>query len=92
MTLFRHLLLKLAKGNKQGADMKWGFNEWMHGSSGHPMGFDKQAWSAAMYLYAEHAVQTRQLLLFDALLHAKPASAVAAEHNDFTIRAGGGPT
>lgn len=86
------LLVKLAKGNREGADMKWGFNEWMHGSSGHPMGFDKQAWSAAMYLYAEHAVQTGQLLLFDALLHAKPASAVAAEHNDFTIRAGGGPT
>ena len=86
------LLVNLAKGNKQGADMKWGFNEWMHGTSGHPMGFDKQAWSAAMYLYAEHAVQTGQLLLFDALRRAKPAAAVAAENNDFTVRSGGGPS
>jgi hypothetical protein len=72
--------------------MKWGFNEWLHGTSGHPIGYDKQAWSAAMYLYAEHAVQSGELLLFDTLVQAKPAAAAAAENNDFFIRAGGGPT
>jgi hypothetical protein len=64
----------------------------MHGETGHPMGYDKQAWSAAMYLYAEHAVNTEKLPLFDELLQAKPASAVAAENNEFAIHAGGGPT
>ncbi|MDQ7024185.1 MAG: glycoside hydrolase 100 family protein [Anaerolineae bacterium] len=87
-----NLLIKLATGAKEGADMDWGFNEWMHGKTGHPMGYDKQAWSAAMYLYAEHAVQTGQLPFFNALIKAKPPSAIAAENNDFTIRAGGGPT
>jgi hypothetical protein len=44
-----------------------------------------------MYLYAEHALQTGNLPLFDALIAAKPATAVAAENNDFAVRAGGGP-
>jgi hypothetical protein len=44
-----------------------------------------------MYLYAEHAWQTGKLPLFDALITAKPAAAVAAENNDFSIRAAGGP-
>lgn len=86
------ILHLLAKACKQGTDGKWGFNEWMHGDTGHPMGFDKQAWSAAMYLYAESAVQNNQLLFFDDLLASKPESAVLAENNDFSIHAGGGPT
>lgn len=85
------LLVSLAKANKQGLGQKWEFNEWLHGESGHPMGFGQQAWSAAMYLYAEHAVRTGELPLFDALFSAKPEAIVARENNDFTIRAGGGP-
>jgi hypothetical protein len=63
----------------------------MHGESGHPMGFARQAWSAAMFLYADHAVHSGQLPLFDALQSSKPALAVAAEVNEAIIRPGGGP-
>ena len=56
------------------------------------MGFPQQAWSAAMYLYADHAIRTGQLPIFDELLAAKPASAVTAEVNDVIVRAGGGPS
>ena len=86
------LLIALAKGNQQGINSAWEFNEWLHGQSGRPMGFTQQAWSAAMYLYAEYAVRTGKLPLFDALIAAKPAVALAKENNEFTIRAGGGPT
>ncbi len=86
------LLVSLAKANKQGLDQKWEFNEWLHGESGHPMGYGQQAWSAAMYLYAEHATKTGHLPLFDELLAAKPEKVIATENNDFTIHAGGGPT
>jgi hypothetical protein len=85
------LLLLLAEANRQGSDQEWEFNEWMHGESGHPMGYAKQAWSAAMFLYADHAVQTGRLPLFEDLLAAKPAPAVAAEVNSPIMRAGGGP-
>ena len=85
------LLLLLAQANSQGIGHDWEFNEWMHGESGHPMGFGRQAWSAAMFLYADQAVRTGQLPLFEALLAAKPASAVAAEVNEAIIRPGGGP-
>lgn len=86
------LLVSLAKANKQGNESLWGFNEWMHGESGHTMGYDKQAWSASMYLYAEQAVKTGELLLFDDLLKSKPAAAVAVENNTFGVQPGGGPT
>lgn len=36
------------------------FNEWFHGKSGKPMGFGGQSWSAAMLLYADQCVRTRQ--------------------------------
>jgi hypothetical protein len=55
------------------------------------MGYEQQAWSAAMFLYAEHAVRTGTLPLFDELLAAKPAAAVASENNEFHISGGGGP-
>lgn len=84
-------LLSLAKANREGNDEAWEFNEWLHGESGHPMGFGQQGWSAAMYLYAEHAVETGRLPLFDGLLTAKPATLVANENNNFSMRAGGGP-
>ncbi|HBY97594.1 MAG: hypothetical protein M5U01_35625 [Ardenticatenaceae bacterium] len=85
------LLGQLAEANRQGTDSEWEFNEWMHGESGHPMGFAQQAWSAAMFLYAEHAVLTGELPLFDALLAAAPAPALATEVNDVIMRPGGGP-
>ena len=85
------LLGSLADANRQGTNEAWEFNEWMHGESGHPMGYGKQAWSAAMFLYADHALRTGELPLFDQLLAAKPQSAVAAEVNEVFDRAGGGP-
>jgi hypothetical protein len=85
------MLVSLAEANRQYAADEAGFNEWLHGESGNPMGFDQQAWSAAMYLYAEQAVATRRLPLFDDLLAAKPSSVLAVEINDIIIRPGGGP-
>ena len=85
------MLAALAEANRQGTTYEWSFNEWLHGASGHPMGYEQQAWSAAMFLYAEHAVRTGTLPLFDELLAAKPASAVASENNEFHIASGGGP-
>jgi len=85
------LLVLLAKANSESIGTDAGFNEWLHGKTGHPMGFAEQAWSAAMFLYAEHALQTGELPLFDALQAAKPAPAVAAEVNDMFIHPGGGP-
>jgi hypothetical protein len=85
------LLGSLAEAVRQGTSEAWDFNEWMHGESGHPMGYAKQAWSAAMFVYAEHALCTGGLPLFDQLLAAKPPSAVAAEVNEVFDRAGGGP-
>jgi hypothetical protein len=84
-------LLSLAHANRQGVNYAWEFNEWLHGERGHPMGFAQQAWSAAGYLLADHAVHNGQVPLFDDLLAAKPPSAVAAEVNDFFVPAGGGP-
>jgi hypothetical protein len=85
------MLVSLAEANRQGTLYEWTFNEWLHGSSGHPMGFEQQGWSAAMYLYAENAVRTGKLPLFDELLAAKPIQAVAGEDNQFHVAAGGGP-
>jgi hypothetical protein len=85
------LLAALAEANRQGMDGDWEFTEWMHGESGHPMGFSQQAWSAGSFLYADAAVRTGRLPLFDDLLAAKPASAVAAEQSDLAVRPGGGP-
>jgi glycogen debranching enzyme len=85
------LLLSLADANRQGIYKPWEFTEWLHGDSGHPMGYAQQAWSAATFLYADHAVRTGKLPLFDDLLAAKPAAAVAAEVNEAFDHPGGGP-
>ncbi len=88
------MLLALAKAGREGINEEWEFNEWLHGERGHPMGYGQQAWSAAMYLYAERAVEAGRadaLPLFGDLLAAKPEAARAAENNAFTIHAGGGP-
>jgi hypothetical protein len=63
----RNLLHDLAQANKQGVRDEWEFNEWLHGETGHPMGYPLQAWSAGMYIYAYHAVKTGETPLFDAL-------------------------
>jgi len=85
------MLVSLAKANQQGQNEVWEFNEWLHGQSGHPMGFGKQAWSAAMFLYAENAVRNGRLPLFENILAAKPAQAVAVEQNELYDHPGGGP-
>ena len=40
------------------AGKPWEFNEWLQGRTGQPMGSPLQAWSAGMFLYADHAVRT----------------------------------
>ena len=62
-----NLLGDLAEANRAGAREEWEFNEWLHGETGHPMGYPFQAWSAGMYVYAYHAVKTGTTPLFDAL-------------------------
>jgi hypothetical protein len=44
-----------------------------------------------MFLYAENALRTGGLPLFDGLLAAKPPTAIASEVTDLIGRAGGGP-
>jgi len=84
------LLVRLAEANQQGSRAPWEFNEWMHGATGHPMGYAHQAWSAAMFLYADQAVAGGGLPLFDDLLAAKPRKAREAEVDDAYIHPGGG--
>jgi hypothetical protein len=50
-------LASLTVMNRVGREGEWGFNEWFHGLSGEPMGYDGQSWSAATYLYAVDAVE-----------------------------------
>lgn len=47
-----HELVKLAQVNRLGRAQEWEFNEWVHGTTGRPMGKAYQAWSAAAYLRA----------------------------------------
>ncbi len=56
---------KLAQMNKLGVRDDWEFNEWFHGTSGRPMGFAGQSWSAAMYLYAQDAVMHGEVSVFN---------------------------
>ena len=64
MTEARNLLGDLAAANRLGEHEEWEFNEWLHGESGHPMGYPFQAWSAGMYIYAYHAVKSGDIPLF----------------------------
>ncbi|MBL8057933.1 MAG: hypothetical protein JNK29_14610 [Anaerolineales bacterium] len=61
------LLEDLARACQLGVREPWEFNEWLHGETGHPMGYAGQAWSAGMYLYAYEAVRQRRAPLFDDL-------------------------
>ncbi len=45
-------------------DLEFGFNEWIKAQDGKPKGQDWQTWSAALYLYAAHCVQTRNVSFF----------------------------
>jgi hypothetical protein len=45
----------------------WAFNEWHHGVTGRPMGKPHQAWSAAMLLFAQRAVESGQVPCLSAL-------------------------
>lgn len=57
MSEARQTLENLAKANYIGKNFEWEFNEWLHGSTGNPMGKEKQAWSAAMYIFAYNCVK-----------------------------------
>lgn len=90
MTEAECLLDLCAQANRRGHAQDWEFNEWMHGETGRPMGYPQQAWSAAMFLYAEHAVRTRTLPLFDELRAAQPYH--ETETGELVYRQpGGGP-
>lgn len=47
-------LVRLAQMNQLGRDQEWEFNEWLHGSTGRPMGKAFQAWSAGSFIHACH--------------------------------------
>jgi len=47
--------------------VKFGFNEWIKGQDGKPMGQDWQSWSASLYLYAARCVELRKTPFFDAM-------------------------
>lgn len=48
-----------------GKTRAWGFNEWFHGLSGEPMGYDGQSWSAALYVFAHDAVRQGRVPVFN---------------------------
>jgi len=52
------VLESLAASLRPGRKAEWECNEWLHGETGRAMGAPYQAWSAGMYIYAEHAVNT----------------------------------
>jgi hypothetical protein len=48
---------RLAEANARSENQRWGFHEWLHGISGEPRGAPDQAWSAATFVMAYHALQ-----------------------------------
>ena len=60
----------------RGKQQKWGFNEWHHGLSGRPMGYDGQSWSTAMYIFAQDAVENSRVNILNqkSLGHIRPKS------------------
>jgi glycogen debranching enzyme len=61
-------LERLALLNQQGQREAWEFTEWAHGTSGRPMGFPGQSWSAALYVYAYECVKRAATPFFAAPL------------------------
>ncbi|MBV9281254.1 MAG: glycogen debranching protein, partial [Chloroflexi bacterium] len=62
----RAQLERLTEMNRRGKTREWGFNEWFHGLSGRPMGYDCQSWSAALYLFALDCVECGRVRVFNA--------------------------
>ncbi len=62
----RKQLDQLAEMNSLGVRGDWEFNEWFHGTSGRPMGYAGQTWSASMYIYAHDAVERGIVNIFNA--------------------------
>jgi hypothetical protein len=58
-------LSRLTDMVRAGRTREWEFNEWFHGLSGRPMGFAGQSWTAAMYLFAHHAVAQGRVSVFN---------------------------
>jgi hypothetical protein len=58
------VLTELVRSSRAG-DLEFGFNEWHRAQDGAPRGQDWQTWSAAMYLYAAHCVQTGTTPFFE---------------------------
>ncbi len=58
-------LAKLTTMNQLGRQGEWEFNEWFHGRAGRPLGFARQSWSAAMYLFACDAVERGSVKVFN---------------------------
>lgn len=61
------VMANLTSAVRLGVREEWEFNEWLHGETGHPMGYPWQAWSAGMYIYAYHALHTGHTPLFEEL-------------------------
>ncbi|HEX2864137.1 MAG TPA: glycoside hydrolase 100 family protein, partial [Deinococcales bacterium] len=58
-------LERLAEMNRQARfGGEWEFNEWFHGVSGRPMGFARQSWSAAMFVFAHESVKRGSVPVF----------------------------
>jgi len=57
-------LTELIRSSRDGG-LEFGFNEWHRAQDGAPRGQNWQTWSAAMYLYAAHCVQTRTTPFFE---------------------------
>lgn len=57
-------LKKLARINQEGRGGEWEFSEWLEGKTGKPLGMIFQAWSAGMYLYADHCLRQRKTPFF----------------------------
>ncbi len=60
MSEARQALENPARANYIGKNFEWEFNEWLHGVTGNPMGKEKQAWSAAMYIFAYKCVKNEK--------------------------------
>jgi hypothetical protein len=57
-------LTELIRASRE-ADVEFGFNEWHRAQDGTAQGQDWQTWSAAMYLYAAHCVETNTTPFLD---------------------------
>jgi len=68
-SLANEKLVALTKIVRESTDksLGFGFNEWIKAQDGKPMGQDWQTWSAALYLYAAHCVETRSTPFFGEL-------------------------